>query len=81
MNTHITMTNITITIPDELKKQLQKREEVNWSAVARKAMEEHLRKFEITEAIAIKSKLTKKDVKELDRLVKKGIAKAHGLSE
>ena len=30
------------------------------------------------EAIARKSKLTQKDIEELDRLVKKGIAKRHG---
>ena len=74
------MTNITLTIPVDLKEELQKHKEVNWSAVTRRAMEEHLRKLHIAEAIASKSKLTQKDVAELDRLVKKGIAKSHDLS-
>lgn len=73
------MTNITLTIPEDLKEELQKHPEVNWSAVTRKAMQEHLTKLHIAEAIASKSKLTGKDVEELDKLIKKGIAKQHGL--
>ena len=42
-------------------------------------MAEHLRKLNIAETIAKKSKLTQKDVAELDRLVKQDIAKKHGL--
>lgn len=84
-NVHISaqetaMANITLTIPDQLKKEIQKHKEVNWSAVVRRAMTEHLTKLSIADHIAAKSKLTKKDVEELDKLVKKGIAKAHGLA-
>lgn len=73
------MVNITLTVPEDLKAELQKHKEVNWSGVMRNAMLEHLRKIHIAEAIARKSKLTAKDVAELDKLVKKGIAKEHGL--
>ena len=73
------MVNITLTIPQDLKEELQKHKEVNWSAVIRKALQEHIRKADIAETIAQKSKLTKQDVKELDLLIKKGIAKHHGL--
>ena len=73
------MVNITLSIPEDLKKELQGRNEVNWSAVIRNALREHLRKVKIAEAIAAKSKLTKKDVEELDRLVKKGVAENHGI--
>jgi len=73
------MTNITLTIPEDLKEELQKHKEVNWSAVTRRAMQEHLRKLHIANAIASKSRLTRKDIEELDKLVRKGIAKAHGL--
>ncbi len=73
------MTNITVTVPEDLKLELQKHDEVNWSAVIRKAMQEHLRKLHIADAIASKSKLTKKDVLELDNIIKKGIAKKHRL--
>lgn len=73
------MSNITLKIPDELKEKMQKHPEVNWSAVIRKSMQEHLNKMAIVERIAQKSKFTQKDVDELDKLVKRGIAKAHGL--
>ncbi|MBU0760609.1 MAG: hypothetical protein KJ600_05855 [Nanoarchaeota archaeon] len=36
-------------------------------------------KVGIAETIAQKSRLTKEDVNELDKLVKEGIAKSHGL--
>jgi len=73
------MENITLTIPKELKEELKKHKETNWSAVIRKAMIEHLRKVAIAEAIASKSKLTKKDVEEIDKKVKRSMAKELGL--
>ncbi len=73
------MANITLTIPEDLQQELQEHKEVNWSEITRKAMREHLRKIHIADAIALKSKLTQKDIAELDALVKKGIAKEHGL--
>ncbi len=73
------MVNITLAIPEDLKEELQQHKEVNWSAVIRKALQEHLMKLRIAEAIAHKSKFTREDVEELDKLVKKGIAKHHNL--
>jgi len=73
------MVNITITVPEDLKQELQKHSEVNWSAVMRRSLREHLRKLQIAEAIANKSKLTRQDVKELDEMIKKGIAENHGI--
>ena len=73
------MTNITVTVPEDLKKELQKHDEVNWSAVIRRALVEHLRKIIIAESIANKSKLTQKDADEISRKIKIEMAKAHGL--
>ena len=73
------MVNITLAIPEDLKKELQQHREVNWSAVIRKALQEHLRKVRIAEAITSKSKLTEKDVEEISRKIKREIAKNHGL--
>lgn len=72
------MPNVTVTIPKDLKEEMARHDEVNWSAVMRKAVQEHLRKLAIAEAIAQKSELTEEDVEELDRLVKEGIAERHG---
>lgn len=73
------MDNITLTVPKDLKEELQKHKEVNWSAVMRNAMLDHLKKLHIAEAIASKSKLTKSDIEKIDKLVKRGIAKEHDL--
>jgi len=73
------MANVTVTVPDDLKEEMQRHKEVNWSAVTRKAVQQHLQKLHIAEAIAQKSELTQEDVEELDELVKQGIAESHGV--
>jgi hypothetical protein len=73
------MVNITLAIPENLKEKLQRHKEVNWSAVTRRALEEHLTRMEMVEAIAQKSKLTQKDADELAKKVKREMAKRHGL--
>ncbi len=77
--TQDTMTNITLAIPEELKRELQKHDEVNWSAVIRRALQEHLNKLAIAEAIASKSKFTEKDAKEIADKINHGAAKRLGL--
>ena len=73
------MVNITLAIPEHLKEKLQKHKEVNWSAVTRRALEEHLKRMEIVEAIAQKSKFTEEDARELTKKVKRDMAKDLGL--
>ena len=73
------MVNITLTIPEELKTRLQKHKIVNWSAVVRRALEEHLKEVEMIEAIAQKSRLTQKDADEIMRKIKRDIARSHRL--
>ena len=73
------MVNVTLTVSDNLKKELQKHDEVNWSAVIRKALAEHLRKIEIVESIANKSKLTKKDADEISKKIKRDLSEELGL--
>ncbi len=73
------MVNITLAISEDLKEELQEHKEVNWSAVIRKALQEHLRKIRIAEAIASKSKLTEKDAEEIARKIKREMAKNHDL--
>jgi hypothetical protein len=44
------MANVTITVPEELKREMKKRKRTNWSLVARRAFEEALRQEEMTTA-------------------------------
>lgn len=73
------MVNITLSVPEDLKEELQKYDEVNWSAVIRRALQEHLKKIQIVEKIAQKSKLTKKDVEEISKKINGSVAKKLGL--
>ena len=67
------MANMTLAIPDELKKQMDEMKEVNWSEVARVAFKEKIVQFDILESIAKKSKLTEKDALELGRKINKSM--------
>mgnify|MGYP001570347003 CR=1 FL=1 len=73
------MTNMTLSIPEELHKKMKQMSEVKWSEIARRAIEERINDLEIINKIASKSKLTKKDVEEIGKKIKRGIAKRHGL--
>ena len=66
---------------ENLKEKLQKHKEVNWSAVTRMALEEHLKRIEMVWAIAQKSKLTQKDADEIARKVNSSVAKRLGLKD
>lgn len=74
------MTNMTLSIPEELHKKMKQMSEIKWSEIARKAIEERINDLEIMNKIASKSKLTKKDVDEISEKIKRGIAKRHGLA-
>ena len=67
------MANMTLSIPEELLKRMKKFQEIKWSEVARKAIEQRAMELEIIEKIASKSKLTEKDALELSRKVNKEI--------
>lgn len=71
------MVNFTVAIPDELKKKLDRYPEMNWSEVARQAWKEKAEQMELLNRITAKSKATDKDVEELSRKIKAGMAKWH----
>ncbi len=68
------MTNITLSIPEELHKKMKNFSEIKWSEIARKALEQRINDLEIIEKIASKSKLTKKDVEEMSKKIKRAAA-------
>ena len=67
------MVNITLSLPEDLKKTMDKHPEINWSEVARQAFKEKTSQLELLDAIASKSKLTEKDAVELGRKIKKSL--------
>ena len=70
------MPTITLTVPDNVKSELNRFSWVNWSEVAREALvkEDKLREaYEQFRKIVSKSKLTEKDALELGRAVNKSL--------
>ena len=68
------MVNMTLSIPEELHRRMKKFSEVRWSEIARRAVEERVNDLEAMEKIASKSKLTKKDVDEISKKIKRAAA-------
>ncbi len=64
------MTNITLSLPDELQERMRKHSEIRWSEVVRKSIADKLELLEVMDKIARKSKMTKSDVDEISRKIK-----------
>lgn len=69
------MGTISVSIPDDLRERMVAMEEVNWSAVARKAFEEKVKEVEFLKKIVQKSKLTEKDANEIASVINAKVAK------
>jgi len=62
--------NVTFAVPEELHEIMRRHPEIRWSEIARKAMWEYAQKLELMERITSESRLSEKDVLELDKKVK-----------
>ena len=71
------MPTITLSVPEELKKQMDESKFINWSEVAREAIRERVSQLKVLNAIASKSKLTEKDALELGRKLRKAVHEHH----
>ena len=67
------MPTITLSVPEDLKQEMEESKEINWSEVARAAIREKVAQLRILRAIAVKSKLTEKDALELGRKINKSM--------
>lgn len=70
-----TMANMTLVIPETMRKDMKQFPEIKWSEVARKAIAEKLEVLRMANKIASKSKLTEKDVKEFSDKIKESATK------
>lgn len=69
------MPNMTLSIPEDVYKIVKAHNEVRWSEIARRAIEEYAKKIVLLNAMTQKSELTQDDIMELDPVVKAGIQK------
>jgi metal-responsive CopG/Arc/MetJ family transcriptional regulator len=68
------MVSITLSVPEEMKKEMDERPEMNWSEIARQAIRHKLDLLDKLDIIMSKSKLTEEDAIELGRKVNKKAA-------
>lgn len=78
-NLVIYMSKISVRVPEDLKKKMERHKEVNWSEVVRESIQDHLTKLELVESISSRSKLSEEEAEEIGEKIKKGIAERHGL--
>jgi len=69
------MGTMSVSVEDNMKARMSQLNEINWSAVARKAFEDKLKEVEILKKLASKSKLTAKDVNEISKKINENMAK------
>ena len=73
------MANITLSVPEDIKKMMDGYSEVKWSEVARKAIVEKLLTLRKLDELSKTSKITDKDIEEMEHILKRRIAKKHGI--
>ena len=71
------MPNMTLAIPEELKRKMDQFKEINLSEVARQAIQEKTALLEKINQMLSKSELTEADVMKYSRQIKKNVWKKH----
>jgi len=74
-----TMTNITLSIPENLHTRMKQHSEIRWSEVVRKSIVQKVEILEVMDKLAKKSRLTKKNVTEIASKIDSAVAKKLGL--
>ena len=70
MGAGVSMPSLTLSIPSDLKREMDAHPIINWSEVARGAIRDRLESLKILQSITEKSKLTEKDALEIGRKIK-----------
>lgn len=67
------MATMTLEIAEDLKKEIEELKVIDWSKIAREAIEKKVGQLRILNAIAAKSKLTDEEALELGRTINRSI--------
>ena len=71
------MPTITLSVPEDLKKEMDKNKFINWSEVAREAIRERISHLLLLNSIVKDSRLTKEDALEIGREINKSMHKKY----
>ena len=69
------MTNMTLSVPEELHKEMIVHSEIKWSDVARQAFEKKVKELHWMDVVLAKSTLTEKDAEEIGHKIKTEMSK------
>ncbi|MEK6857068.1 MAG: hypothetical protein AABX39_00595 [Nanoarchaeota archaeon] len=69
------MVSITLAVPEEMKLDMDKHPEMNWSEIARQSIREKLIILNRMDELLSKSRMTEKNALELGKKVNKSVAK------
>lgn len=69
------MPNITLSLPEDIYKIVKEHREIRWSEIARRSIAEYAKKLALLDKLASESKLTEKDIEEIDEEIKAAILK------
>lgn len=72
------MANVTLAVPEELRRIMKGHPEIKWSEVARQAMWEYASKLELMDEVTKKSRLTEKDALKIGRKVNDALTSRYG---
>jgi hypothetical protein len=67
------LANVTLAVPEELRKIMKSHPEIKWSEVARQAMWEYARRLKMMDEVTETSKLTEEDVSEIGTKTKESL--------
>lgn len=71
------MSKITFDIPSEVRSVLVKHSEIQWDQIVNNALWQYAKKIQLMDRLITKSKLTKKDVSEVDHIIKGELLKKY----
>lgn len=71
------MVNLTLTVPEDLKNQMNKFPEINWSEVARQSISSKIHELLLVRSILLKSHMTEEDAEKIGDKIKSAIAEKH----
>lgn len=69
------MVNMTLSIPEEIHKEMSMHTEIRWSEIARRAFELKIKELHLMDIVLAKSKLTEEDAEEIGHKIKHEMAK------
>jgi len=69
------MTNITLSVTDDIKREMEKFPEINWSEIARAAIRKRVELLKKFREFTRESKMTEEDALELGRKINKSLHK------